>query len=205
MTDSVPTTRRWRRGALLAALAAGGVASSALLSAGHQASLPAKVRLAAASAPGAGGADRAAVNYVDSHYPGPGTAQMLKSEPDVDRDLPVYDVRVIAPNGTTYVIHVRQSNDAVLFTNRAERQMTPPPTTATEAPAASPAATNPPPTTEPLQAPEPVERPETPAARGSAARGSGASLSGHSPDRSGSSTGTSSQDHTKAPTSRRDN
>ena len=100
MTESVPTTRRWRRGALFAIV-------------------------------GALGADHAALNYVDSHHPGPGTADVLKTEPDVDRGVPIYDVRVVAPNGTTDVVHVQQSNDALLFANPAEQQLTPPPTTAT--------------------------------------------------------------------------
>ncbi|MHB1598114.1 MAG: PepSY domain-containing protein [Acidimicrobiales bacterium] len=123
MTENLPTTRRWRRLSLFAivgALGAGRVASGALFSTGSQDSLPAAVRLAAASKAGAGSADQAAVNYVDSHYPGPGAAQLLKTEPDVDRGVAVYDVRVAAPNGTTYVVHVQQSNEAVLFANPAE-------------------------------------------------------------------------------------
>ncbi|MHB1583617.1 MAG: PepSY domain-containing protein [Acidimicrobiales bacterium] len=214
MTESLPPTRRWRHRTLFAivgALGALGVASGALLSTGHQAPLPAAVRLAAASAPGAGGAggaggaDQAAVNYVDSHYPGPGAPQVLKTEPDADRGVSVYDVRVVAPNGTTYVVHVQQSNDAVLFANPAEQQVTPRPTTATAPPATSPPstsppATSPPPTTEPLQDPEAVETPETPATTGP-----GASSTDHSPDRSGTSTEASSPDHTKATTSGNDN
>ena len=211
MTESVPTTRRWRLPALFAivgALGAGGVASGAFLSAGRRAPLSAAARLAAVSAPGGGSADQAAVNYVDSHHPGPGAAQLLKTEPDVDRGVPVYDVRVVAPNGTAYVVHVQQSNDAVLFTNPAEHQVTPPPTTATALPATSPAATSPaatsaPPTTEPLRAAEPVEAPET--RETPATTGSGTSATDHSPDRSGASTEASSPDHTKAPTSGKDN
>ncbi len=221
MTESVPTTRRWRLPALFAivgALGAGGVASGAFLSAGRRAPLSAAARLAAVSAPGGGSADQAAVNYVDSHHPGPGAAQLLKTEPDVDRGVPVYDVRVVAPNGTAYVVHVQQSNDAVLFTNPAEHQVTPPPTTATALPATSPAATSPaatspaatspaatsaPPTTEPLRAAEPVEAPET--RETPATTGSGTSATDHSPDRSGTSTEASSPDHTKAPTSGKDN
>ena len=203
MTESLPSTHRWRRRALFAvvgALGAGGVASGALLSTGRQAPLPAAARLAAVTAAGAGGADQAAVSYVDSHYPGPGAAHVLKTETDVDRGVAVYDVRVVAPSGTTYVVHVQQSNGAVLFANPAEHQVTPPPMATAAPPTTSPAATSPPPTTEPLQAPEPVEMPETPATTRP-----GASSTDHSPDRSGTSTKASSPDHANASKSGKDN
>jgi len=65
-------------------------------------------------------ADKAALHYVDAHYPGSGQARVLETEPDVDRGVAVYDVRILAPNGTIYVVHVQQSNNAVLWANRAE-------------------------------------------------------------------------------------
>jgi hypothetical protein len=68
-------------------------------------------------------ADRAAIRYVDAHYPGSGQARVLQTEPDVDRGVAVYDVRIQAPNGTIYVVHVQQSNNAVLWANRAESQV----------------------------------------------------------------------------------
>lgn len=83
--------------------------------------------VAAASA-----ADQAALAYVTSTYPGSGTAQVLKTEPDVDRGVAVFDVRVLAPNGTIYVVHVDQSSNAVLWVNPAENQ-TPPSTGSTGA------------------------------------------------------------------------
>lgn len=67
-------------------------------------------------------ADQAAIHYVDAHYPGRGQARVLVTEPDVDRGVAVYDVRILAPNGTIYVVHVQQSNNAVLWANQAESQ-----------------------------------------------------------------------------------
>ncbi len=82
--------------------------------------------IAWASGSGSGGnpadAGSTALAYVQAHYPGSGTGQILKTEPDVDRGVAVYDVRTLAPNGTIYVVHVQQSNDAVLWVNTAERQ-----------------------------------------------------------------------------------
>ncbi len=170
-----------------------------LASGGHQPGIPA-VHLAASQVGGPAGADQTAVSYVNSHYPGGGAAQVLKSEPDVERGVPVYDVRVVAPNGTTYVVHVQRSNDAVLSVNAAERQVTSatttttttappatsaPATTPPSAPATTPQAASPPVTTQP-QLTEPVETPETPAA---------VAPGGSSPDRSSSSAGGSSPDH----------
>ncbi|HET9061554.1 MAG TPA: hypothetical protein VFN61_16700 [Acidimicrobiales bacterium] len=202
MTDGLPTRRRWHRWALftlVGTLGAGGVASGVLLSAGNRGSLAASARLLAASTLGAAGADQAAVSYVDRHDPGPGAAQVFTTEPDVDRGIRVYDVRVLAPNGTTYVVHIQQSNDAVLFASSAEQQTAPTPTTrtaplATSPPGRPPAAANPASTTPPLQASEAVEAPEATAATESGA---------DSGDRSGTSEASSS-DHVKAASSGND-
>ncbi|GAC1565479.1 MAG: hypothetical protein NVS3B14_03340 [Ktedonobacteraceae bacterium] len=67
-------------------------------------------------------ADKTAIQYVDTHYPGSGKARVLATEPDVDRGVAVYDVRIQAPNGAIYVVHVQRSNNAVLWANRAENQ-----------------------------------------------------------------------------------
>ncbi|MCL4543638.1 MAG: PepSY domain-containing protein [Chloroflexi bacterium] len=80
--------------------------------------------VATAAGNGPTAADNAAISYVDATYPGSGQASILKTEPDVDRGVAVYDVRVLAPNGTTYVVHIQQSNDTVLWANRAESQST---------------------------------------------------------------------------------
>ncbi len=214
MTESSPTTSRWRSRApfvTAGAFLAGVVATAlALASTGHQPSVPAAVRLTAATAGGAAGADQAAVHYVDSHYPGPGTARVTRTEPDVERGVPVYDVRVVAPDGTIYVVHVRQAGDAVLSANPAERQVSTPPATATTAPpATSPPATSPP-VTAPLvlnppvtAAPQPVEPVETPEAPTTTAPA--VSSPDHSTDHSTTATGGSSPDHSKSTTSRNDN
>ncbi len=178
MTESPPSGTRWRRRALFVtagALGAGVVAGGLTLSStGHQPVVPAAVRLAAVTTAGAAGTDQAAVSYVDSHYPGPGTARALKTEPDVERGVPVCDVRVLAPNGTTYVVHVQQSNDGVLFANPAEQQPV-----------------------------EPVETSEAPATTAPGVSSTDHSTD-RSPDRSGASTGGSSPDHPESATSGND-
>ncbi len=217
MTESSPTASCWRRRALF--VATGGVGAGVvvggptLASAGHQPSVPAAVRLAGATAGGASGADQVAVNYVDTHYPGAGTAQVLKTEPDIERGVPVYDVRVLAPDGTTYAVHVRQAGDAALSASPAEHQANAPPSTATPAPpvtstpvtstpVTAPLAPSPPATAEP-QPVEPVETPEAPA---TTAPGWSIDHSiDHPPDRSTTATGGSPPDHPKSETSRNDN
>lgn len=67
-------------------------------------------------------ADAAAIRYVNAHYPGNRQATVLKTEADHEHGIPVYDVRTLAPNGTVYVVHVQQSNAAILTVNRAENQ-----------------------------------------------------------------------------------
>jgi hypothetical protein len=67
-------------------------------------------------------ADQAAATYASTHHPGPGPVRVLATEPDTDRGIAVYDVRVLAPNRTVYVVHVQRGNTTVLWVNRAENQ-----------------------------------------------------------------------------------
>jgi len=67
-------------------------------------------------------ADKVATQYVVTHYPGKGQARVLETEADIDRGVAVYDVRILAPNGTIFVVHVQRSNNTVLWVNRAESQ-----------------------------------------------------------------------------------
>jgi hypothetical protein len=223
MTESPSTAPRWHRRALFVAagaLGAGTVAGGlALASAGHQPPLSAAVRLAAATTGGASGADQAAAHYVDIHYPGAGTARVLKTEPDVERGVPVYDVRILAPDGTTYVVHVRQAGDAVLSANPAEHQASAlPATVTTDPPATSTRAGSPParsatastpvaaplaPSTAATAGPQPTEPVETPEAPTTTAPG--VSSPDQSPDQSTTATGGPSPDHPKSETSRNDN
>ena len=71
---------------------------------------------------GGAAADRSAVSYVDAHYKGTRTTLVLATEPDTERGKAVYDVRVVAPNGATYVVHVSRANAIVLSANKAEAQ-----------------------------------------------------------------------------------
>ncbi|MHB1712886.1 MAG: hypothetical protein ACYCV7_16070 [Acidimicrobiales bacterium] len=133
----------------------------------------ASIRLAAANGPaGAAGADQAAVSYVNANYPGSGTANVLVTSPDVEHGVPVYDIRIVAPSGTTYVVHVQRSNDAVLSANLAETQVTTPPVTTTPV-TTTPVTTTPVTTTpvtttpvttpqQPVQAQQPVQPAQTP-------------------------------------------
>lgn len=69
-------------------------------------------------------ADNTAIHYVNAHYTGKGQARVLQTESDIEHGVPVYDIRILAPNGTMYVVHVQRGNNAVLSTNRAESQST---------------------------------------------------------------------------------
>ncbi|MHB1469241.1 MAG: PepSY domain-containing protein [Solirubrobacteraceae bacterium] len=173
MPETPSPAPRWRRRALLAAavaVSAGIVASGlTLASTGRQPSVPAAVRLTAAAAPSAAAqgvaatpsaaaAERTAVHYVDSHHSGRGSARVLAAEPDVDRGVPVFDVRVLAPNGATYVVHVARSNDAVLYANLAENQAATTPAPTATAPPPSPLAPSRP-TTAPQATSPPSVRP----------------------------------------------
>ncbi|MGB8347442.1 MAG: hypothetical protein WCD86_21335 [Ktedonobacteraceae bacterium] len=126
--------------ALLIAVAVGGLAVS------HAIAATPSTTISPAGSPSA--ANSTAIHYVDSHYAGKGQAHVLKTEADVEHGVPVYDVRIQAPNGTVYVVHMRRSNNAVLSVNQAESQGTSPSQTsatvppATTSPAGSPSAAN---------------------------------------------------------------
>ena len=48
-------------------------------------------------------AEQAAITYVNDHYPGNGTSKILKVENDTENGTAVFDIKVLAPNGTVYV------------------------------------------------------------------------------------------------------
>ena len=81
-----------------------------------------------------------AVAYASTHHPGSGQARVVAVEADTETHggsvaHRVYDVRVLAPNGTTYVEHVlrNEAKDSVWWESVAEGQQ-----------AGSPAGTTPP-------------------------------------------------------------
>ncbi|MHB1527616.1 MAG: PepSY domain-containing protein [Candidatus Dormibacteria bacterium] len=151
---------------------AGAAAAIALTTGGANAALPTKVNLVSASSP-AVAADTAALSYVNQHYSGTGTAAVLKTEADTEHGVPVYDVTVTAPNGTTYSLSIQTSNDSVLSASPAETQVT---TTPTVLPSGSsaPAATQ---TPEPKQTPDPTQTPEPTATSKDSPDGSGSASS----------------------------
>jgi hypothetical protein len=67
-------------------------------------------------------AEQAAVSYVNSHYAGNGTAKILKVENDTEHGVAVYDIKVLAPNGSVYVVQVSQSANQVISAHLAENQ-----------------------------------------------------------------------------------
>lgn len=69
-------------------------------------------------------AEQAAITYVNDHYPGNGTSKILKVENDTENGTAVFDIKVLAPNGTVYVVQVSQSTDAVISAHPAENQDT---------------------------------------------------------------------------------
>ncbi|MDA8399966.1 MAG: hypothetical protein M0008_07970 [Actinomycetota bacterium] len=206
MNENTPLVHRaYRRVAYVVAIAfgaAGLIIATASLSTANHTPIPSAVRLvASASGSSPTGADQAAVAYVDTHYPGTGAARVLKTEPDLEHGVAVYDVRVVAPNGVTYVVHVQRSNDLVLSVSPAEGQPT---STAPSPPSTSKAPTSPEPsvapkpveTPEPSVAPKPVETPEPPA--------SGNKSADNSPDRASTPATTApshSTDHPDQPKS----
>lgn len=74
-------------------------------------------------------ADQSAIIWVDQNQAGSGQAAILKTEADVDHGVCVFDIRVAAPNGTVWVVHVKRlSNPAAevpLWETKTENQ-TPP-------------------------------------------------------------------------------
>ncbi len=145
---------------------AGGAAAIALTTgaAGANAALPAKVNLASASSPvaaaPAAAADQAAISYVDRNFTGTATAAVLKTEADTDHGVPVYDVRVQAPNGTTYSLSIRTSNDSVMSAHPAENQAVPTSPRANQVPANGSSNTQAPVTTGSKDVPELPQTPE---------------------------------------------
>lgn len=80
-------------------------------------------------------AEAAAITYVKVHNAGAGQTRVLKVEADTESGVPVYDIRILAPNGTLYVVHVQRSNDSVLAESVAETQsskLAPKPSSATD-------------------------------------------------------------------------
>ncbi|MHB1493260.1 MAG: PepSY domain-containing protein [Thermoplasmataceae archaeon] len=69
-------------------------------------------------------AEQAAVNYVSTHYSGNGTAKILKVENDTEKGVAVFDINILAPNGSVYVVHVSRATDQVLGAHLAENQNT---------------------------------------------------------------------------------
>jgi hypothetical protein len=67
-------------------------------------------------------AEQAAITYVNDHYPGNGTSKILKVENDTENGTAVFDIKVLAPNGTVYVVQVSQSTDTVISAHPAENQ-----------------------------------------------------------------------------------
>ncbi len=177
-------------GAVGALAVAGAAAAIALTTGGTNAALPTKVNLVSASSP-AVAADTAAVTYVNQHYSGSGTAAVLKTEADTEHGVPVYDVTVTAPNGTTYSLSIRTSNDSVLSASPAETQVPKTPT-ALPSSSSSQAATQ---TPEAKQTPDPTQTPEAKQTPDPTQTPEPAATSKDSPDGSAStSTGSSTQD-----------
>lgn len=108
-------------GAASAVALAGALGAMAFTQGGPHAGVPTSVNLTSASSP-PGLADQAALTYVEGTYPGHGTAVVLKTEADTEKGVTVYDVKVEAPNGSTYSLSIRASNDAVLSAKLSETQ-----------------------------------------------------------------------------------
>ncbi len=141
-------------GAVGTLAAVGAAGAIALTQAGPHATVPTSVNLVSASGPAATAADNAAVSYVDQKYPATGTATavVLKTESDTEHGIPVYDVKVTAPNGNTYSVTVQASNDTVLSAQLSETK-----TSQTPAATGTPEATK---TPEPKSTPEATKTPE---------------------------------------------
>lgn len=112
----------------------------------------ASIRLVAATTVGGvAGADQAAVVYVNANYPGTGAANVLSTAADTEAGVAVYDVSIVAPDGSTYTVVVQQSTDVVLSASLADNQVTAPP--ASTPPATPPPASSPPVITPPSNVP----------------------------------------------------
>jgi hypothetical protein len=132
------------------AVVAGGAAAIALSAHGAPAVANVAVQLASASSP-ANAADQAAVSYVAQHFAGSGIASVLKTEADTEHGMPVYDVRIKAPNGAVYSLSVRSSNDSIMSAHLAETSPAPSSTPGESGPSSSPT---------PIQRAEPQQTPE---------------------------------------------
>jgi hypothetical protein len=143
--------------------------------------VPTRVSLVAASSAVAA-ADQAALTYVGQNYPGAGTAKVLKTESDTERGVPVYDVVVQAPNGATYSVSVRASDDSVLAAHLTESS--PAPLGTLTGPSPTPAETP-----EPSRTPEPTDTPDaqqTPESHQTPEATATPASSGSSPDQNSS-------------------
>lgn len=98
------------------------LAAAALLAGGSSGAVLALGAQQASAQTSASQADATALQYVQSHYPGSCAGRVLRTEADVEKGVPVYDIRTVAPSGTVYVVHIQRSNDAVVSVNRAESQ-----------------------------------------------------------------------------------
>jgi uncharacterized membrane protein YkoI len=116
------THARWAAAAALA-LGGGGLAAGLELGAAGGPALPTRVISLAAATLSPAGADQAALAYVDARFPGSRPAQVLRTEADVEHGVPVYDVRVLAPDGTVIVVHVDRSSGTVISAAPAEHQL----------------------------------------------------------------------------------
>ena len=149
--------------------------------------VPTRVNLVAANSPVAA-ADQAALTYVSQHYPGAGTAKVLRTEADTEHGVAVYDVVVQAPNGATYSLSVRASNDSVLAAHLSESS--PPQLGTLTGPSPTSAETP-----DPSRTPEPTDTPDarqTPESHQTPEATATPAGSGSSPDQN-SSGGDSSQ------------
>ena len=105
--------------AILAAIALVSVASVAGIAAGPSIGHP---LASTAPADNLTAAQQAALSYVSQNYPGNGTAKILKTENDTEHGVPVFDIKVLAPNGLVYVVQVNQSSNQVISAHLAENQ-----------------------------------------------------------------------------------
>lgn len=92
---------------------------------------PAKGIVSSCSVTGVQDECNAAINYANAHYGGSGKTTILKIEADTEAHggtttHEVFDIRLQAPNGSIYVVHVlrNENNDSVWWSNLAENQST---------------------------------------------------------------------------------
>lgn len=102
------------------------------------------------------GAAQAAINWADSNQGGAGlpAATVIKVEADTEKGVPVYDVRVKAPNGTIWEVTVARASLQVLGETRAEGTVAP--TTPSSTPSSTPTSI---PSARPSETPEAKQTP----------------------------------------------